>query len=129
MTHDGTLRPEPEPSVDELRRQQRAETSGSGLGTPGQWHGAIGGAVIGAIVGGIVMLAVALVAFRAGPGLVVLPAVGVAFGAVVGLVYEGGRNPEREEELLTADGAPDRSTAVAGNPPEADEQREQDGSA
>jgi hypothetical protein len=112
---------EPDPSVGELRRQQRAETSGNGLGTPGQWHGAIGGGLIGGIVGGLLLLAVAFVAFRDGPVLVVLPVIGMGFGAVVGMVYEGGRNPEREGELLGADGAPDPSTAVAGNPPEADE--------
>jgi hypothetical protein len=111
----------PDPVVDELRRQQRDETSTSGLGTPGQWHGAIVGGVVGGFLGGAVLLAVALIAFRDGPGLVVLPIIGAAFGAVAGMVYEGGRNPEREEELVTASGEPDPSTAVAANPPGPDD--------
>ena len=74
-----------------------------------------------AIVGGVLMAVVALVAFRDGPGVVVLPIIGAAFGAVAGLVYQGGRNPEREQELVTAEGAPDPSAAVAGNPPQANE--------
>jgi hypothetical protein len=111
----------PEPPAPEVRRQQQAEMSRSMVVTPGQWHGAVIGAALGAVVGGLVALGIALVAFRDGPGLVVLPLVGVAFGAVAGLVYQGGRNPEREHELLNAEGAPDRSAAVGGNPPEANE--------
>ena len=111
----------PEPSEAELRRQQQDEMTKSSIVTPGQWHGAVAGAVLGGVVGALLLLAVALVAFRDGPGLVVLPAIGFGFGAAAGLVYQGGRNPERERELVTAEGAPDRSTSVAGNPPEANE--------
>ena len=113
--------PNPEPPIGELRRQQRAEMSRSSVVTPGQWHGAVFGAVLGAIIGGAVLLAVALLVVGDGPGVVVLPLVGLAFGAVAGLVYQGGRNPEREGELETAQGEPDRSAAVGGNPPDADE--------
>ncbi len=119
MSPDRSTRPEP--SVPELQREQQAEMSRSSIVTPGQLHGAVGGAVLGAVAGGILLLVIALVAFPDGPGVVVLPLIGVAFGAVAGLVYQGGRNPEREDELLTAEGAPDPSAAVAGNPPQADE--------
>jgi hypothetical protein len=106
--------PEPEVSVRELRRQQQAETSG--IGTPGQWHGVAMGGFVGGVVGGLVLFVAALVLLGDGPGLVVLPLIGLAFGAVAGAVYEGGRNPEREGELTTADGEPDPSTAVEGTP-------------
>lgn len=114
-------RPTSEPSVAELRRQQQEETSSSGVGTPGQWHGAIFGALLGGFVGGVLLLVVAVVAFADGPGIVVLPLIGVSFGGVAGLVYQGGRNPEREHELVTAAGNPDPSAAVAGNPPKDNE--------
>jgi uncharacterized protein YcfJ len=119
MTPDPSTRPEP--SVAELRRDQRHEMARSSIVTPGQWHGAVGGAVLGALIGGILGLVIALVAVGDGPAVVVIPLVGLAFGAAAGLVYQGGRNPEREHELEAADGSPDRSAAVAGNPPEADE--------
>jgi hypothetical protein len=119
MTPDQPTHPDPHPS--ELRRQQQEEMSRSSIVTPGQWHGAVGGAVLGAVIGGLLLLAIGLVAFRDGPGVVVLPLIGLGFGAAAGLVYQGGRNPEREHELETATGEPDRSTAIAGNPPEANE--------
>ena len=108
--------------VDALRMEQQQEIETVVLGTGGQWHGAAVGAFVGGVLGGLAMLVVALLAFSdTGGALVLLPAIGTAFGAVAGGVYEGGRNPEREGELETNDGDPDPSAAVKGNPPSANE--------
>ena len=41
----------PVPSVDDLRRQQHRETRGFGMGTRGQFRGALAGSLTGATVG------------------------------------------------------------------------------
>lgn len=111
-----------EPTIIDLRAEQHEEMEHLGLGTRGQRQGALVGGIVGGLAGLLTMLVVSLVVFGDVGGVhLVLPVLGLAFGAVAGLVYEGGRNPERADELRAADGEPDASAAVASNPPTADE--------
>lgn len=93
-------------TVGDLRRQQRREVRRFGLGTVGQHAGAMFGLVVGGTVGGLIALAIALVAFDRGPVWVVLPIMGVLFGAVSHAVFWGGRAPEVANETLDAAGRP-----------------------
>ena len=110
------------PSVIDLRHQQQDEMAHAGLGTQGQWHGALFGVLVGGATGFVLMLIVAFALFGdIDAAQVLLPAIGACFGAVAGAVYQGGRNPEREQELITPDHEPDASAAVASNPTQANE--------
>ena len=97
------------PHETDLRRQQQAEIRKTGLGTQGQFHGAVAGTVIGAVVGALVGL---LVGWFILEGLTTLGRVGLplllgaAAGAAIGFVYLGGRMPELENETMTAHGEP-----------------------
>lgn len=113
------------PRRAELEREQVAESRDLGLGSPGQWRGAVVGVVAGAILGGFLGAGVALALSGGAASGVVAVLMGVVFGGVAGGVYEGGRNPERAGELRTADDEPDPSTAVESNPPSPADPREE----
>jgi len=108
---------EGEPTRKDLEEQQEHESQHVGLGTQAQSRGAVAGSVVGAVIGVVLGGAVALIALRdVAAALIVMPLIGLAFGAVAGGVYEGGRNPEREGELRTTRDDPDPSAAVESNP-------------
>jgi hypothetical protein len=98
-----------DPSVAELRREQRREIEHVNLGTEGQTHGAVFGSMAGVVLGALLGLAVGLVLFE-GSGQVIAPVMGGLFGSVVGLVYWGGRAPELENETMTTTGLPESGT-------------------
>ena len=104
-----------EPSVEELRREQRREASHATLAhTQGQVHGALFGAVVCGLVGLVLGAVIGFLAFDEGsPARVVVPIVVAVFAAWAGLVYFGGRTPELERETLTIYGDPQDGT----NPP------------
>ena len=96
-----------DPDVDDLRRQQQDEMTKVGLGSPAQFKGAAGGWIVGALLGAAVAFVVALVIFDSGsPGRLILPITGACAGSAAFFVYWGGRNPELENETMTADGQP-----------------------
>lgn len=95
------------PDVADLRRQQQDEMTRTGLGSPAQFKGAVLGWVVGAIVGAVIFLVIGLVFFDSGsPARFVLPILGACAGAAAFFVYWGGRNPELENETMTAQGEP-----------------------
>jgi hypothetical protein len=105
--------PRHQPTVTELRREQRDEAKGVTYGqTRAQVHGALlGGLVFGAI-GLVIGVLIGLVAFDAGsPARFVVPAVITAFAAWAGIVYWGGRAPEVEDETTTIYGDPEDGTS------------------
>lgn len=96
-----------EPTIDELRIQQRREARHLGLGTEGQTMGAVWGSLIGAALGLLVGAAAGWAFLSAGAAARILIAIVVAIaGAVVGFVYWGGRTPELRNETMTATGGP-----------------------
>ena len=110
-----------EPSVEELREEQRDEAKGTAyVHTRGQVHGALLGGLVFGVVGLLVGLAIGLIAFDAGSAArVVVPAVVTVFSAWAGIVYWGGRGPEVEHETTTIygepqDGSSDRPTERPG---------------
>ena len=102
-----------EPSVEDLRREQRQEASHATLAhTQGQLHGAFFGAVAFGLVGLVLGTLIGLVAFDAdSPARFVVPAVVNVFAAWVGLVFWGGRTPETKGETRTIYGEPEDGTS------------------
>jgi hypothetical protein len=101
------------PDAGALRRQQQAEMRTTGLGTQGQFHGAVAGTVIGAVIGGLIGVLVGwfILDGLSTIGRIGLPLIlGAAAGAAIGFVYLGGRMPELENETLTAHGDPQIGT-------------------
>ena len=96
-----------EPTVSDLRRQQRREAEHVGLGTEGQTKGAALGWRVGAMAGGLLLLAIGAVASDAGVVKIVMALMGAAFGGVAGAVYGGSRRPELTNETLDPDGRPE----------------------
>jgi len=101
-----------QPTVEELRREQRREASGAALA---HTEGHLRGAPLGAIVFGAIGLVLGLLigfAFFDGdsPARYVMPAVITVFAAWIGLVYWGGRTPELRNETLSATGEPQDGT-------------------
>jgi hypothetical protein len=97
------------PGVDALRRQQHREMRRTGLGTEGQFHGAMAGTVIGGLLGAVLGLLVGwffLEDLDTVWRIVLSLVLGAAAGAAAGFVYLGGRTPELENETLTAQGEP-----------------------
>jgi hypothetical protein len=109
-----------EPSVEELRAEQREEASRTSyVHTPGQVHGALLGGLAFGLVGLVVGVLIGLFAFDAdSPARVVVPIVVTVFAAWVGVVFWGGRGPEIERETTTIYGEPqDGSSDRAPEPP------------
>lgn len=97
------------PDEIDLRRQQQAEIRKTGLGTQGQFHGAVAGTVIGGVIGALLGLLVGwfILDGLSTFGRVGLPLLlGAAAGSIIGFVYLGGRMPELENETMTAYGEP-----------------------
>ena len=112
-----------EPSVEELRREQRREASHATLAhTQGQLHGALFGAAAFGLVGLVLGTVVGLVAFDAdSPARFVVPAVVTVFSAWVGVVFWGGRTPEIKGETRTIYGEPEDGTSERPEEPPARE--------
>jgi hypothetical protein len=108
----------PEPSVEELRREQRREAGHlSYIHTQAQVHGALIGALVFGFIGLALGVVVGFAMFDAGSaGRVVVPVVAGVFAGWAGLVYGGGRAPEVENETLTIYGEPEDGTST--RPPE-----------
>ncbi|MET0904152.1 MAG: hypothetical protein ABWZ52_12995 [Acidimicrobiales bacterium] len=105
-----------EPTVEELRREQRREAGHTTyLHTQAQVHGALIGAVVAGLIGLGLGVIIALSVFDSGsPARVVVPVVVAVFAGWAGLVYGGGRAPEVEHETMTIYGEPqDGSSARA----------------
>jgi hypothetical protein len=104
--------PRHEPSVAELREEQRDEAKGVTYAhTRGQMHGALFGALVFGALGLVIGLAIGLLAFDAdSPARFVVPAVVTVFAGWAGLVYWGGRAPEIEDETTTIYGEPEDGT-------------------
>ncbi len=78
-----------------------------GLGSPAQFKGASIGWIAGALLGAVVAFGIALALFDAdSPARIILPITGACAGSAAFFVYWGGRNPELENETMTADGQP-----------------------
>ncbi|MGK2948626.1 MAG: hypothetical protein ACSLFP_08630 [Acidimicrobiales bacterium] len=92
--------------VAELRQQQQDEMTHTGLGSPAQSKGAALGWIAGAIIGAIIAFAVSFLVVDSMAGRVVLTVVGACAGSAAFFVYWGGRNPELENETMTAQGRP-----------------------
>lgn len=105
----------------ELERQQHEEAAHVALGTRSQWTGALYGFVAAATAVFVVVGAASLLVTGDVAVALVLAAIAGAFSGVAGGVYWGGRNPELQGDLRTPDGHADRSSAVASNPPSANE--------
>jgi hypothetical protein len=101
-----------EPTVEELRREQRREATGATLAnTQGHLHGASMGAIVFGAIGLLLGLVVGFTFFDGdSPARFVMPVVITAFGAWIGVVYWGGRTPELENETLTTRGEPQDGT-------------------
>lgn len=94
------------PDVADLRRQQQDEMTRTGLGSPAQFKGAAAGWIVGAVLGALIAFAVSFAVVDSTAGRVILTVVGACAGSAAFFVYWGGRNPELENETMTADGRP-----------------------
>ena len=109
-----------EPTVEELRREQRREAGHTTyVHTQAQVHGALIGAVVFGLIGLGVGAIIGLSVFDSGsPARVVVPVVAAVFAGWAGLVFGGGRAPEVEHETMTIYGEPQDGTS--DRPPEID---------
>lgn len=89
-----------EPTVDDLRREQRREAAhATYVHTRGQVHGLVFGAVVFGAIGLVLGALIGFVAFDSdSPARFVVPAIVALFSSWVGIVYWGGRAPEVEHE-------------------------------
>jgi hypothetical protein len=101
-----------QPTVGELRREQRREAAGATLAhTEGHIHGALGGAIVFGAIGLVLGALVGFLAFDAdSPGRFVTPIVVTVFVSWIGVVYWGGRTPELENETMSTTGEPQDGT-------------------
>lgn len=100
-----------QPTVDELRREQRREMENVTFGTEGQTRGAFFGALAFGAVGLVLGALIGLLLFDGdSPGRVVLPVIVTLFAGVMGFVYWGGRTPELENETMSTTGEPGSSS-------------------
>lgn len=101
-----------EPTVDELRREQRREASGARYAhTEGHVHGLLGGGLVFGAIGLVLGIAIGLLFFDGdSPAPYVVAAIVTVFTAWVGVVYWGGRTPELENETMTIYGEPEDGT-------------------
>jgi hypothetical protein len=104
-----------QPTVGELRQQQRDEAAdswvgpGFGITTDAQWKGFVVGALVGGLVGAVLFLPLAIFTWGGTPfwvRLVGALAIGALAGGTAGGLYLGGRMPELENETMDADGEP-----------------------
>ncbi len=96
-----------EPTVEELRREQRREMENVTLGTEGQTRGAFFGSLAFGAVGLVLGVVVGLLLFDGdSPGRIVVPVMATLFAGVMGFVYWGGRTPELENETMSTTGEP-----------------------
>jgi hypothetical protein len=92
---------------DALRKQQRDEAAGAwggfGTTTHGQAKGAAVGTAVGALIGALIFLPLGLIPWAGvalGWRLLLAALVGALAGATAFAVYLGGREPEREGEVV-----------------------------
>jgi hypothetical protein len=102
-----------EPTVEELRREQRREIANVRVynHTDAQAKGATFGAIAFGAIGLVIGLLIGFLAFDGdSPGRFVVPVVVTVFAGWMGLVYWGGRTPELENETLDVHGEPQSGT-------------------
>ncbi|MEO6318357.1 MAG: twin transmembrane helix small protein [Acidimicrobiales bacterium] len=100
-----------DPTVAELRREQRQEIENVTFGTEGQTRGALFGSLAFAAVGLVLGALIGFLLFDGdSPGRTVVPVMVALFAGVMGFVYWGGRVPELENETMSTTGAPGSSS-------------------
>jgi hypothetical protein len=109
--------------VDDLRREQRAETERQaptpgpvGVVTEAQGHGLWRGGAVGAIVGALLFWPLGFIRMGEldlGWRMLIGAIIGAIAGSVVGAVYLAGRLPELEGEMTGAHNQPADGTTLA----------------